>query len=127
MDLVGPHLLVHDLVGMRLAMPTHARLLSSRFLGRCVTLFAVVACFGLEPFAQAQVGGMGQVAPPFDDDEIEDEVPQPVVANFAIADENFDMWLFGGGRNADAARSRLESLLALEIDRLDKQCTTSDA
>jgi hypothetical protein len=37
------------------------------------------------------------------------------------------MWLFGGGRNADAARTRLESLLALEIDRLDKQCTTTDA
>ena len=55
-------------------MQTHPRLLSSRFLGRCVTLFAIVACFGLEPFAQAQVGGIGQVrASPFDDDEIEDE------------------------------------------------------
>ena len=98
-----------------------------RFRSRLFLIVAISFFLGLGPVASAQVGGMGQVEPPLDDDEMEDERPAQVVQNFAIADENFDMWLFGGGRNSQAARARLESILSLEIDRLDKYCAMSEA
>ena len=35
------------------------------------------------------------------------------------------MWVFGGGRNAQSARSRLDDQLTLQIDRLDRNCGIS--
>ena len=77
----------------------------------------VFALFAAVPVARAQAQK--------DDDLVDDA--QPVIVNngFAFADENFDMWVFGGGRNAQSARSRLDDQLTLQIDRLDRNCGIS--
>lgn len=41
-------------------------------------------------------------------------------------DETIDQWIFGSGRNAQQARKRLESQLALKIDELDRTCKLTD-
>jgi hypothetical protein len=61
------------------------------------------------------------------DDEPEDAAQQQQMNVFMMADENFDQWVFGGGRNSVAGRKRLESLLALQIDQVDRTCALTDA
>jgi hypothetical protein len=57
-----------------------------------------------------------------DDPEDEPEIivqPQPA---FEMSDDNFDQWVFGGGRNAQTGRRRLESLLNLQVEDVDRTC-----
>jgi hypothetical protein len=61
------------------------------------------------------------------DDEPDDAAQQQQMNVFMMADENFDQWVFGGGRNSIQGRKRLEALLALQIDQLDRTCALSEA
>lgn len=78
----------------------------------------------------ALAGGPVAWAQDVDDDEDEPEAPaagivqQPV---WVMSDPQFDQWVFGaGGGNANAARSRLESLLRLQVEDLARACKLTD-
>ena len=102
-------------------------LATARLLSRILTIASLLGLFGDGAFAQVRQVQRGQNAPPIDDDEdMEEEAVVQPVQNFMISDDNFDMWLFGGGRNSQAAQTRLESILSLEVDRLDKNCSMTD-
>jgi hypothetical protein len=64
------------------------------------------------------------------DDVVDDE---PEVGNivqmhmFVYTDENFDQWVFGNGKSADTVRTSFDSLLAMQIEELDRACRLSDA
>jgi hypothetical protein len=45
---------------------------------------------------------------------------------FEIPIDNFDQWVFGGGRNAQQGRQRLKSQVALQVEALDSICGLSD-
>src|SRR5262245_55355093 len=55
------------------------------------------------------------------------------VANFAMVqkqvwpDEQFEQWIFQQDRNAAGARQRLNSLLALQVDEIDRACQLTEA
>jgi hypothetical protein len=60
-----------------------------------------------------------------DDDEEEDAQQQAlVVNNFLMNDAQFDQWVFGnmGVANAATARTKLDSLLTLHVDDMDRTC-----
>ncbi len=60
-----------------------------------------------------------------DDDEDEEAPAAPAVANaFFMNDAQFDQWVFGnmGVANAAAARGKLDSLLTLHVDDLERTC-----
>jgi hypothetical protein len=65
-----------------------------------------------------------------EEDEILDEVEVQLAPKqaqvIAMADENFDQWIFGGN-NAQARRPRLESHLQLQLGELDRACGLSAA
>lgn len=64
----------------------------------------------------------------FDDDEAEEA--EAVAMNphmVTYSDENFDQWVFGGGKNAASARASIDSLLAMQIDEIDRACGLTDA
>jgi hypothetical protein len=87
--------------------------LTSRLL-TAAALLAIVGTAG--PSASAQ------------DDEDEDEAPAPVAVKRAnglvMNDVQFDQWVFGnmGMANASVARNKLESLLTLNVDDVDRTC-----
>ncbi len=60
------------------------------------------------------------------DDDDEDEAPAQgvVVNNFLMNDAQFDQWVFGnmGVANAAGARNKLDSLLTLHVDDLERNC-----
>lgn len=58
------------------------------------------------------------------DREAEMVVEQP--AAFLAAEENFDQWVFGGTR-AGQANKRLETLLASQVDAVERVCGLSEA
>ena len=69
---------------------------------------------------------LGQAARAQDDDD-EEEVPAQAVVNmngFIINDAQFDQWVFGnmGVANAGVARNKLDSLLTLNVDDLERTC-----
>jgi hypothetical protein len=70
--------------------------------------------------------------PPADAQDIEifDE-QQPAVAQNVVVNEihesNFDIWVFGNTRNNLSARDRLESLLRLNVDEVERACGLSEA
>jgi hypothetical protein len=68
--------------------------------------------------------GTGRIARA-QDDEDEPAVVAPV-QQFVMADENFDQWIFGA-RNAATGRSRLDSLLALQIEDVDRTCGLTES
>src|SRR5205823_12624482 len=74
---------------------------------RLLSLALLVVFIG-SPSSQAQ----RKVAPP-----VPFGVAQPVVA-----DEQFDQWVFQQDRNASGARQRLESLLALQVEDIERAC-----
>lgn len=86
-----------------------------RLIGRLLTVAVLLAIVGAGSSARAQ------------DDEDEDEAPAKAVANmngFIINDAQFDQWVFGnmGVANAGVARTKLDSLLTLNVDDLDRSC-----
>src|SRR5439155_14939241 len=62
------------------------------------------------------------------------KAPPAVIANAvfhgvqqAWPDEQFDQWVFRPNGNATMARKRLESLLTLQLDEIDRACRLTDA
>ncbi len=75
---------------------------------RLLSLALLVVFIG-SPSSQAQQ----KVAPP----------PAPVgVARQVVADEQFDQWVFQQDRNASGARQRLDSLLTLQVEDIERAC-----
>jgi hypothetical protein len=71
----------------------------------------------------------GQVARAQQDNDDEDNEAGAVIAQpaFMLSDQNFDQWVYGGGRNAASARSRLDSLLALQVEDVERTCALTEA
>ena len=70
--------------------------------------------------------GAGSSARAQDDDD-EDEVPAQAQVNmngFVMNDAQFDQWVFGnmGVANAGVARNKLDSLLTLNVEDLERTC-----
>jgi hypothetical protein len=64
----------------------------------------------------------------FDDDEDEGEAAGAMNPHMAVyTDENFDQWVFGNGRNYTSFRASVDSLLAMQIEELDRACGLTDA
>jgi hypothetical protein len=84
-----------------------------RSIGRLLTAAALLAIAAAGPSARAQD---------------EEEAPAPAVVNrmngFVMNDFQFDQWVFGnmGMANANAARNRLDSLLTLNVEDLERTC-----
>jgi hypothetical protein len=86
---------------------------------RLVAALAALAALGLAQAARAQ---------DFDDDIVDDDRPQqPPQAQFFVADQNFDQFVFGNVRTLNGGRDRLESLLSIQIDEIDRACRLSPA
>ena len=94
----------------RIRHPFHDSLLS-RLLAALVAGLVGVAC-----------SARGQEEP--DNDE-PDEKP-PVQARFELPEEQFDQWVFEGRGDVAAQRARLESLLRLHLDQLDRICRLTE-
>ena len=91
---------------------------SRRSIGRLLVAAALLAVLG---------SGRSALAQQIDDDE--DEAPaQPVMRGgfnaFVMNDAQFDQWVFGnmGVTNAGTARNKLDSLLTLQVDDLERTC-----
>jgi hypothetical protein len=86
---------------------------SFRSLGRLLTAATFLAILGMGQAARAQ------------QDEEEEAVPAPPVNGvFMINNAQFDQWVFGnvGATNAGVARNKLDALLALNVDDLERNC-----
>jgi hypothetical protein len=66
-----------------------------------------------------------------DDWEGEQEVRAPAAGavnmGLQIPEETFDQWIFGASRNASQGRKRIESLLTLQVESVERACELSDA
>lgn len=70
----------------------------------------------------------GIAAPGLAQEFVEPDRPAGPDANvFFIDDSNFDQWVFGGQQNAQAARTRFDSLLKVQIEEIDRTCGLTDA
>jgi hypothetical protein len=86
---------------------------------RTFFLLGIAAILALAPTARGQA---------FDDDD--DDEPANAVMNphmFVYTDEHFDQWVFGNGRNSSAFRASVDSLLAMQVDEIDRACGLTDA
>jgi hypothetical protein len=87
-----------------------------RLIGRLLTAAAILVIVGGGACARAQ------------DDGEEEEAPNPIPAvrmhAFVMNDDQFDQWVFGnmGLGTAGSARNRLDSLLTLNVDDLERTC-----
>jgi hypothetical protein len=82
-----------------------------RLIGRLLTAATILALLGIGPAAQAQ------------DDEEEEPQAQPVInRGFIMNNAQFDQWVFGniGMANAGIARNKLDSLLTLNVEDLER-------
>ena len=80
--------------------------------------------------ARAAAGKADDAPPPLPGDLEGDDNADPnnmQIQNVVMfADENFDQWVFGG-RNASAAKSRMDSLLTMKIEEVEKTCGINEA
>jgi hypothetical protein len=79
-------------------------------------LLSVALVIGMFGFGAAAVG----------QEEGEDEAAM-IVAQPAFADENFDQWVFQNQGNAQNGRRRIEQMLTLQTEEIDRSCGLSDA
>ena len=85
---------------------------SHRSLGWTLLMgLSIVAC---GPLASAQ-----------DDQPDDDGAPQP--QQFIWGEETFDQWVFGNMGGAGTNRTRLESMLALQIEDVERACSLTPA
>jgi hypothetical protein len=86
---------------------------SFRSLGRLLTAATFLASLG-----------MGQAARAQQDEEEEAAPAAPMNGVFMINNAQFDQWVFGnvGATNAGVARNKLDSLLALNVEDLERNC-----
>lgn len=81
-------------------------------------LAAFVGCAGAQAQPKAAAPAPQQKAAP----------PAPVaVARPVVPDEQFDQWVFQQDRTAAGARQRLDSLLALRVEDIERACKLTDA
>ncbi len=64
-----------------------------------------------------------------DDDDPPEEalLGQPQVQNFEMPENQFDQWVFQNFPTATGARKKLEQMLTLQMDDVDRACQLSDA
>jgi hypothetical protein len=68
-----------------------------------------------------------EVAPEASEDEVDEVAAAPVNrAFFVLNDAQFDQWVFGDPGNSRGGRSRLDSLLSLQVDEVGRTCHVSD-
>ena len=48
-------------------------------------------------------------------------------AVFVLSDELFDQWAFGGRMTGNTIRNKLDSLLTMQIEEIDRSCTLTEA
>jgi len=53
-------------------------------------------------------------------------VAQPAFGQVVIPDESFELWMFGNGKS-DEGRRRLDALLQIKIDNVERSCVTTAA
>src|SRR5438477_5906783 len=89
-----------------------------RLIGRLLTAAVVLTIVGAGPVARAQ-----------DEEEEEPAPAAPAGRVFIVNDAQFDQWVFGnmGQGNAGVARNKLDSLLALHVDDLERACGLTPA
>jgi hypothetical protein len=79
------------------------------------------ALLALAPTTPARAQG-------FDDEDEAVEVEEAMNPHMVMySDENFDQWVFGGGKNAATVRASIDSLLAMQVDELDRACGLTEA
>lgn len=83
--------------------------------------FRRIACVVL-----SMIVGMGTVTQADDDDDPPDEVAAQA-ARFEMPENQFESWMFQTLPNASAARAKLEKLLALHTQDVDRACQLSEA
>jgi hypothetical protein len=92
---------------------------SRRTIGRLLVAAALLAVVG---------AGQSALAQQIDDDEDEAAPAQPMIRGgfnaFVMNDAQFDQWVFGnmGVANPGTARTKLDSLLTLQVDDLERTC-----
>jgi hypothetical protein len=71
----------------------------------------------------------GQIARAQEEEEDAPLAPRAVAAPpaFILQDAQFDQWVFNGRANSSSARARLESLLMLQVEDIDRSCSITDA
>lgn len=63
----------------------------------------------------------------FDDEADEVEVQGAMNPHmFVYSDDNFDQWVFGNGKNAATVRASFDSLLAMQVEEVDRACRLTD-
>lgn len=81
---------------------------------RLSVAFVLVWLFGAYSVATAQ------------DEDDEPAVAQPQVANFEIQENQFDSWIFQNLQTVAQARKRLEQMLTLQMDDVDRACQLTE-
>ena len=87
-----------------------------RLTGPLLTAATILAIVGGGPSARAQDDG--------EEEEASNPIPAVRMHAFVMNDDQFDQWVFGnmGLGNAASARNRLDSLLTLNVDDLERTC-----
>lgn len=79
---------------------------------------ALLATLAAAPAARAQA---------WDDDADEAEAEAVMNPHMVVySDEQFDQWVFGGGKNLAVVRASTDSLLARQIEEIDRACGLTD-
>jgi hypothetical protein len=90
-------------------------------------LFALLAVLLACAAAQEQPKGEAKKAEEKKPEAKKAAPAQAAVARPAWNDEQFDQWVFQQDRNVSTGRQRLNSLLTLQIDSIDRTCQLTDA
>ncbi len=86
-----------------------------RFAGVCVLMSSI---FIVISNAKAQDD---------DDPPADAQLAQPQVANFEIQENQFDSWIFQNFPTAAAARKKLDQMLSLQMDDVDRACQLTES
>lgn len=86
---------------------------------RLARIAALLAALAACPAARGQE---------FDDDDDAADAEVAINPHMAVyTDDNFDQWVFGGGKGAATVRASFDALLAMHLDEIDRACGLSDA
>jgi hypothetical protein len=99
-----------------MVVPSLARRASASVLQRLLAFLTLVSMLGSATTAMAQ-----------DEDDDPVAVPQAQVANFEVQENQFDSWVFQNLQTVAAARKKLDQMLSLQMDDVDRACQLSEA